>query len=59
VFSKWLNVVQPLSQTLELRRRGGSLMYIRDVMRERGHAISHETVRKILARRAREEGAAA
>lgn len=43
---------------LELRRRGGSLMYIRDVVRERGFQISHEHVRRILVRRAPEQGAA-
>lgn len=44
---------------LELRRRGGSLMYIRDVVRERGFQISHEhVVRRILVRRAPEQGAA-
>jgi hypothetical protein len=48
-----------ITDILELRRRGGSLMYIRDVMRERGFQISHECVRKILARRVREQGAAA
>jgi len=41
-----------IADILELRQRGGSLMYIRDTLRERGFQISHECVRKILARRA-------
>jgi hypothetical protein len=36
----------------KMRAKGASLMAIRDAVRRKGFAISHETVRGILARQA-------
>jgi putative DNA-invertase from lambdoid prophage Rac len=41
---------EAIADIFELRSRGGSLTYIRDVLRERGFRISHQTVANILAR---------
>jgi DNA invertase Pin-like site-specific DNA recombinase len=40
-------------EIIALRARGASLMAIRDRLRAKGHAISHETVRRLLARQAK------
>jgi DNA invertase Pin-like site-specific DNA recombinase len=41
-----------IDEIVALRAHGASLMAIRDRMRAKGHAISHETVRRLLARHA-------
>jgi DNA invertase Pin-like site-specific DNA recombinase len=46
---------QAIAEIVSMRGAGATLMAIRDVMRDRGHWISHQSLANILAR---QEGAA-
>ena len=43
---------------IAMRQAGDSLMAIRDAIRAKGFAISHQTVARTLARQSQAEGAA-